>query len=431
MARNRSDIKATPPFVSDATVEELYRFIDTHGLYARILQARRCPCAGKNGSPDMHCSLCQGDGFFTVYQKRLLQLDEDITGQGDATDPSIVYPFFQPIAKPVRVERVLSPEQGGTISYKIQNWTTTSIKISGNAQDGSDLPRAFDRIRVSYYLDRLQSVTGDLLTVSGSILTAPGCVVGSNVYEATSADIAGDIAELTDLYYVDSSGAGHTLTAQSISGNRIYLQSPYPDLTGALCYASYLFAQPEKVIVGELSIREEKEKQWTTIPQGTVKLGLMPWWDLAQGDLVTLLGPEYVRDEVLTKSRESYDRLHEFDVTRVESDIVSENGDEYKLDVDFTVMPRRILKWIGRQPAPGSLFTVRYLYRPTYAIFNDNPIPAYMQNKRFPKTVTAALYSMLSQNEPAMKNQFSRYPVPQAASTPFDFVAQYSQGPRV
>lgn len=398
--------RGSPTFAIKGNPDTFIGLIQRHGILARVMRARKCPCVTESGSPDMFCTLCRGDGFIYDFQRKLLQTDEDSDVKGDR---SIVYPFRVPLLDPIKVERLLPPEQGGIKKYTIDSSDALTIKISG-----TPLPYHWNKMRVSYYFDRYIYIEGDRVTVNPNTkkLRTTGTLFDGEHNFGNALDIHGDITQIEKIY---SESTGYEYIDKSnFRKNQITLAAnePVPVVDDIL--VDYFYAPPIPVLPANLATKEEKQEKWTSfLSAGDLQIGLEPFYELSQGDLITLLPAEYFREEIIKHSTASIDKLTEFDISRVEDDILDETGVKYRQDVDFVLQGFRDIVWVGNQPASGKKISVRYSYHPTYVVFQENPEPNRLENQFYPTVVNVHLYGKTMEKDletiqnPQYSNQYA------------------------
>lgn len=371
-------------FSISASPEKFISLISDHGCLARLMRARKCPCDSRTGSPNMYCNLCHGDGFIYNFQRKLLQVDEDSDVKGDRT---VVLPFRVPVLEPLKVERLLPAEQGGNKTYNITDFDTSSITISG-----SPLPKYYHKMRVSYYFDRFDYISNDEVTVNTNVktLTTTGTLFDGESKFGNPLRVHGDIAEIIEIRRPSDDYIFQNYTFRK---NKIFLAATEPDPEQGDVLVTYFYVPVEKALPNDLETTEDKEKWMHFLSSGAVRFGLKPWFELGQGDLITVLVTEFWRDEVLQHSTVGVDKLLEFDISRIDDEIIDQDGNKYYENEDFILRPFRDIVWIGNQPNPGKRISLRYGYHPTYRIFQNNPVPNNLENKQFPNVVMAKLYN--------------------------------------
>lgn len=395
MSIDRNIGRANPPFSPTADPDTFERLIGNHGILSRILQARKCPCAGKTGGyPSMFCNLCKGDGFIYTFQRRMLQTDEN---SPVLSDGRVVHPYRIPLLEPLKVERVLSPDQGGIIEIPIAGFDDRQIYLDDSNK--AILPLHYEKRRVSYYFDRFNKVEADPVKVSSvdsNLLYVTKTIFDDQYKTGNPMRASGDIAIVVKVY--DKSG--YTWTVKSFQKQEIELEPGQKVPVQGRVFADYYFAPAEKVLATDMDSQDDQEKWTTNITSGQTRIALQSRWEVGQGDLITFLVPEIMKDEVLGHSGAAFDQLVEFDISRVVGDILSASGQTYVQGEDFILRPYHRIQWIGsRQPAQGETISVRYAYRPTYVIFMDNPVPNTLDNKQFPKVFMAKWYTKLLQKD--------------------------------
>lgn len=386
--------RSTPTFIVEGKPDSYINLIKQHGMLARLMRSRNCPCTTVTGSPRIFCDQCGGDGYVFDFQRKLLQMDEDSDISPNRNE---VLPFRIPILEPISVEKLLPNEQGGIKKYTIDSFDSEKIYISG-----TPLPKHWHTMRVSYYFDRYTRVENDIVTVDANAktLTTVGTLYDGE-HRFSNIDIHGDIAIVTE---IKDTVTEHIFTDYSFRKNVIQLKGNEPTPIQGQVTASYYLVPPAPVLPQDLQTQNDIEKWITTLQSGTVQMGVEPWYELSSGDLITLLSAEFFKDEIIEHSSIALDKLTEFDITRIDDEIFDEDGVKYKKGTDFYLRPFRDLVWIGNQPNADKKISVRYGYRPTYSIFLNNPVPNRMENKRYPITFMAKYFSMTMKDEEQIKN---------------------------
>ena len=385
--------RGSPTFVVEGNPDSFIRLIKQHGVLSRVCRARKCPCVTVSGSPNIYCKLCKGDGFVYDFQRKFLQADEDSDVKSDR---SLVLPFRVPILEPLSVEKLLPPEQGGIVDYNIDSFDAFGIKIS--APSGKTLPHHFNKMRVSYFFDRYSYVNEERVIVNSTLrtLTTVKTLFDDEHRTSNFQNAHGDI---TIINKIVSASTGFEYKDYSFRKNVIILREsdPIPQENDIL--VDYFFAPATKILPSDLNNQERKGEKWeSALQQGAVKIGLEPWYELSQGDLITFLVPELFREEIIVHSSHSMDNIFEFDVSRVHDEIFDEDGRKYRINIDYILQPYRNIVWIGSQPNPGKKISIRYGYHPTYIIFEDNPQPNALENKQYPVTVLGKSWSKIDKD---------------------------------
>ena len=393
MAINRHEGEQSPTFVIEVSPEKYRRLIDSHGVVARIMQARLCPCSARNaGQPDLYCLLCNGEGYQYKFQRKFLKADED--SDLEPLGRNKVRPFRIPIIEPIRVERTIAPEQGGIVSYTIKRWDSTEIEI-----EGSPLPEPWMKMRVSYYFDGYNLISAERVDVHPATRTL--VVNGTrwnNGYRTSNVENAhGSIAVLVRVW---DAVTGHEFTQCRFNRNEIYLSQQDPVPVPGNVRATYYYAPVTKVLLNEPETTTTNQEAWMSmLREGVNRAAIEGWYDVAQGDLITLLTPELFRDDVIVRSgMHLVDKLSEFDVSRLDDEAVDEDGNRYFAGRDYLLRGYHDLEWIGAQPAPGKAYSLRFAFRPTYVVFQTSAVPNSMENKKLPQIVNLKYFSQKNAN---------------------------------
>lgn len=385
MSLDRHVGRNSPTFVVEGKPDTFIGLIKRHGVLSRVMRSRKCPCITKTGSPDIYCTMCKGDGYVFDFQRKLLQADEDSDVRKDR---SIIYPFRVPVLEPISVRRLLPPEQGGIKEYTIESFDSWSIRIAGNP-----LPYHWNKMQVSYYFDRYNSVVGDLVNVNPDTktLTTTQTKYDGKHRFGNVENVHGDIAVITRIY---DATLDHTFTNYTFRKNKVQLIGSEPTPTPGQVEMDYYFVPPTFVMPMDLETQDDKENWISSLTSGNIRMSVEPWYELSEGDLITLLSVEFHRDAIIQHSSVGLDKLHEFDITRIDDEIFDEDGIKYRKGIDYYLRPFRDIVWVGNQPGSNKKFSVRFGYHPTFTIFMNNPIPNKLENKNYPKTFFAKYFSM-------------------------------------
>ncbi len=390
---DRHDGRRDPTYNVSANPDTFARIVNTHGLLARVMRARACPCVMVSGSPDWYCSLCHGDGQLYDFQRKLMIGDED---SDISWDGSVVYPQRIPIIEPIKVQRGLAPEQGGTVTYNILNYTGTEIRISG-----IPLPKPYEVMRVSYFADRFTHVENEVVTVDTALrtLTTIGTLFDDGSRSSNFVNIHGDIAIIDRIWNIVT---GYEYTDYTFNKNQVYLGATGPAPAAGQIRMNYYFVPPERVAAQEIDTRNEKEeKSLTGLPQGILRMMFNSYMELGEGDHITLLMPVYYKNDIITH-RTGTDRIFEFDVANIDDRIFDESGAIYYKGVDYVLRNYRSINWVagGRQPAAGKKISVKYGYHPTFVVFGDMPAPNNLDNRLYPITVMTKMWGKTQRSDP-------------------------------
>jgi hypothetical protein len=372
--------------------EKFINIIKNQGILARVMQARICPCVRPNGSANVYCKLCGGDGAVFGFQRRLIAVDEDSLVDWELP---IVYPFRVPIIDVLKVQKVREPECGGIVEYNVDSFSHTQINISEkNPIPGqSNLPLHYELMRVTYWFDRF-TYLDEVVAVDGvlNILTCSGPVYDDAYKTSNYRGVTGDIAVVDRVHSIANN---HDYTHFTFRKNQIYvsIQVGEPPLMPGDIRVSYYYCPATTVLPGDVMTQTMKSLNWSAdLVSGTSKVSLEPWYEIAQGDIITFLTPTLYQTEVIVHNT-GLDRLREFDISDVSDDIIDEDGVIYHRKSDFVLKNFRDLAWIGTQPAQGKKFSCRYGYHPTFIVYEDNAQSNVLENKLFPSTVSVRAWA--------------------------------------
>jgi hypothetical protein len=294
-----------------------------------------------------------------------------------------------PVLEPLSVERVIAPEQNNIKKYTIDSFGPNSIVISGNP-----LPYHWQKLRVSYYFDRYDSVIADLVDVdvNAKTLTTTQTLFDGKTLYGNVDDVHGDI---TIIEKIKNRVTGYEYENYTFQRNQIQIGAGEPELVPDQIEVDYYYAPPARVLPMDLDTRNDKES-WTSILQsGNIRMGVEPWYELAEGDLITFMTSEFVKQFIIKHNGATgEDRINEFDVARLDDEIIDEDGHKYFKGRDYYLKPFRNIVWIGQQPGNGKAMSVKFVYRPTFTIFLDNPVPNNMENKKYPRTFNGKYFNM-------------------------------------
>lgn len=389
--------RQSPAFNILSSPEKYIRLINQHGTLTRIMQARVCPCVETNGSPSMYCKMCNGDGHIYSFQRKLLIEDEDSEREFNRNqmlkkDTFSVFPFRVPVLEPLKVERLLPPEQGGIVEYNIDSFTGETISIS-RKNETDPYPLHYEPMRVSYYSDRYVLIENEYPEVDSvnSILTLQGTKFSGEWSSGNVKNVHGDVAIVTSIYSVKNRWEYKNFTFRK---NKIYVNTTdEPELSRGDIRVSYYFCPPAKTLPADPSLNIGKSEKWVAdMASGSVRVAFEPWFEVGQGDIITFLTTIYYKNEVLIHNT-GLDKLREFDIDTVQDDIIDETGKIYRKGINFINTNFRDIKWIGEEPAQGARISIRYGHYPTFIIFEDEPVPNSLENKQYPRILTAKNWS--------------------------------------
>jgi len=366
--------------------ESFRRVIKNHGVLAKIKQALICPCNANNyGSADYHCDICNGDGIVYTYQRRFMVADEVSQSCGKT-----ITPFWNPIIDVVGVQNLAADIQGGITNYTIESFNETSITVE------EDLP-SFQQKRSTYYFDGWTYVASDKLVVDADngIMTAPQAIYNAERQSSNPLKAFADIAEVVKVWNIET---GEEIVNYTFFGNTIVTKETIvPDKM----YAEYYLSDLTQVIPNDLATQNNNEVYTHEMVSGTVRMAFYPFWDLSRGDIITLVGTVLYKNEQFTHLGKELDQLWEMEVFDLNDVILDSESKKYYIGTDYILQGRNI-KWISdNKPKKGSKCSVRYGYKPSFIVFEDNPQENNLENKQYPKIVMTKAWTKIDKKEVA------------------------------
>jgi len=353
--------------------ESFIKLITNHGVLSKIKQAMICPCAADNsGSADFFCKICKGDGYVYRPQRRFLVTDENSRSCGDK-----IYPFRTPILGVEKVQVVGAESQCGIRDIEVDSFTDTEIILTEEVSD-------IFKKRVTYYFDGWTYVESDKLTVDADngLMYTNQNVFDAGYQSSNPLNAYADITRIIKIWNIDTE---QEITNYTFDGRTIQTSETIePDKM----YAEYYYADLTQIIAGDIANKNDSEDWTHGLQSGQVKMSLYPFWDVTIGDIIILTGSTLWRNESLTH-RGDLDRLFEIEIFELNDVILGSDGTVYNIGVDYILQGRNI-KWISdNKPNLDTTISIRYGYKPSYIIFEDNPEPNNLENKAYPKTVLA------------------------------------------
>jgi hypothetical protein len=385
MGRN-TNIGADASLIVYGNPESFRRVIKNHGVLAKIKQALICPCNANNyGSADYHCDICNGDGIVYTYQRRFMVSDEISQACGKT-----IQPFWNPIIDVVGVQNLAADVQGGITDYTVESFDDTTITVS------EDLP-SFQQKRSTYYFDGWTYVAADKLIVDADngIMTAPSAIYDAGRQSSNPLKAFADIAEIVKIWNIVT---GEEVINYSFYGNTIITKETIvPDQM----YAEYYISDLTQVIPNDLATKNDSEVYTHELSSGVVRMAFYPFWDLSRGDIITLVGTVLYKNEQFTHLGKELDQLWEMEIFNLNDVILDSESKKYYINTDYILQGRNI-KWISdNKPKKGSKCSVRYGYKPSFIVFEDNPQENNLENKQYPKIVMTKSWTKIDKKEVA------------------------------
>jgi hypothetical protein len=204
-------------------------------------------------------------------------------------------------------------------------------------------------------------------------------------------DAYADIAEVKRVYNFVT---GTDINEYKFNGNMITTQSP---IVKNQMKADYYYSDLTRVLTDDIKNKNDLETWTNELSSGECRMTFYPFWDISKGDMIVLSAAVLYKSEALTHNSE-LDKLWEIEIFDLNNIIIDGDSNIFYLNEDY-VLQGRYIKWIGNTPEKGKTISVRYGYKPAYIIFEDNPEPNNLENKQYPKTVYAKLWSKVSKDD--------------------------------
>ena len=359
--------------------------IDNHGQPCKIKQGLFCPCVVKNhGSPDQECPICAGNGFIYTYQRRFLIADENSPRNHNVTE---IYPFYIPIKEVIKVERITSSIQGGILEMEVESFTDDTIFIKNDI-----CAKNYDRLRVTYFYDGWTHVTDDILTVDEE----HGLMWPTKTYFDTGYQSSNPLraeADISQINRIWNSVTGVELTNYTRIGNTIKTKEP---IVSGQMVADYYYADLTSIITADLKTQDDLEKWTNDLESGNIRLALHSWYNIAKGDMIVIAADTMYKTELLTL-RGTQDMLWQVEIFELNDVCIDEDGVLYYRKTDYELLGNRFMTWVSsHKPADGKTISIKYGFKPSFLIFQDNPENNSLESRRYPKVVFAKSYSKTS-----------------------------------
>lgn len=390
MGINKNPSTDTPLFNITARPNEHDAVIGRQGQWVRFLHRKICTCV-KNGETDMYCKTCNGRGETYYFQSEKQVAEEDSPHFGQ----NVIYPYWHPITKVIKVQRKLAEIQGGNVNYQVKNFTDKEIYITG-----SPTPKHYEMIQCTYKFFNLNEKELNIIYV-----------LNENKFEI---DLPIDIQNARSNYYGVKNSIAKVVEFTNITKEESYLdnityakQHIYLDTTGLtnledgdVFYIKLQYAEPEYLATQQLRMDKMLEKWGSDIETGDVDATVPSMVDIKEGDLVTFLISAQTSDFLMKRTRKEYDEIPEFDVIEILENIKDEDEVEYIKDTDFEIREYNNLFWKGNTPAVGKKYNIVFTYKLTYRVFRGNIRHITNENQRFPKNVLLRKYNRVINKEP-------------------------------
>lgn len=394
MARKTNPYKGVNPFSIRANPDTQEQTIMNHGQYCRVLKTRVCPC-NKNGTPDAFHELCGGLGFIYSFQTSFRKIEE--IQHYHAVKKRIEVDNY-PIVEIEKITRHLAKVQGGYREYQVSDFYDQYIEI-----EGEPLPNNYERLKVSYRYDRLETIYNENPIVeSNFVLRVTECVIDNDrtldsVHNPQR--IFGDIVEVQRVYNRTKDWHYNVLKffRQTIVLDDEQVNVPSIDKDDIL-EVDYRYCEPNMVAATSLKINDPHQK-WADIQHGDVEVSIPYYIEASKGDLFTFLFASENENKVYKRGGSDIDTINVFDLVRFTNDIIDENGIIYKENEDFILYDYNKIKWIGNKPELGVQYNASYEFQPTYVVWDNEVEVTTAENQQFPKRLQLRLYKRMSKKD--------------------------------
>jgi hypothetical protein len=378
-----------------ARPEEHEALIKRQGQVSRIINARKCPCI-KNGQASVFCVICRGRGILYNFQKTFIKNSENSPHIGNFE----CFPLATPVVRSLFVGRCLPDFQGGPLEYRPTG--TDGTKCTFEAMNpGDPPPKEYETLKHTYEWSIESQVEDENSThTAGSYLlktiatkkrwTAEQKIV--NAY-----DIHGDITDVSRVYNVTKN---LTYMVKLFFKNSILIDdvngSVQPPLVTDVLSVDYKYIEPPRILVGRIDLKNALMKWGEDFKQGDIEAIVPGSYFMSRGDIVTLLTPQFRGDEVIVRGKGRKDELPQFDVIETRGEIIDEDGIHYD-NSKWELQDYNDLYWkVGQGPAIGKKYSVSYIYRPTYQVYNHDIDMIAKEDHRFPHTIHLRFFNKFS-----------------------------------
>lgn len=360
------------PVVLSLGRENYEALIERHGQYVRWRRARMCPCTAKGTNyKDIHCTKCGGSGFLYGYQSTY-------TGT-------------------LRLQAVNGylelPEENAHCTVQcIYNYAGVSFAFSQNGRFleliDPPIPLTRGELLDIVFTDSLVSTMqqAELTRVTTGVYRVNGLQVKQSnlqgVYYTPFCDVVkiGILKDATDTDVPIISYRKDCVTvADTIDVPVLYAQN-------------IEYIKPVKFIILSQNLNKAT-LELLHKNAGDAVCTFPYYYDVAEGDVITILSGTVIQKQALIKSNDAADDvLLEYFV----DDIMSLESMEtvYKKGVDFILTETNRIRWIGsNRPVKGTHLSVTFTYHPTYRVVKNVPSLRTSEDQRIPRKVIVQLLS--------------------------------------
>lgn len=354
-----------------------------HGQWMRWRRAIKCPCTKyESMEVDIHCERCGGSGLFYTYQKDLI-----VTQTLGITDYSGIIEVSEEYA-PAALEMVYdyqgkkypaekcgtfifmedTPIKGEYLSVVMRQPTLKTL------EEGIGEPAGGGYFRV-------QGLRSRRAGIDGLYHTAPGDIESiDTIVDATGREYQAREFR-SDMVYV---------TPHEVDGQVQAIMEPLT-LRGVHYVPPVIFA----LLNQELSKADVNEVMSV---KGNGVLTFPYTYDVADGDILTVLSGTYTQKEVVNRVADTDDVIGAYFVMDINSCIGINR--EYQKGTDYIVAGTNRIKWLCEDaPEPGEAYSIIYQIYPTYKVVKSIPQIRTSENQRLPKKAVVQLYGTYGEHK--------------------------------
>lgn len=339
--------------------------IARHGQRVRWRQAVQCPCLQINNRPDLHCSICGGEGWRYRFQSTI--------------DEQISIPM---------IEDNLAELPEGYETHAIRSITN----YAGIECPVSERYGLYVRLSSEYSVkkgERVEAIIGkNLIRALGS---TSALYRGDGRFELP--DVGnGDIVAVGSLEDAVS-GASYPIISFRKDGVLATVSTPPSSGATFTAYSVDILDPPTFVVVGQQ--HKEADARFLEGIRGDASMSFPQAYQVGEGDIVTLLSAHKVGKCLITRGA-AMDVIPEFYIASVES--IETEAATYLPGVDFDLWGDNRIRWItGRaKPVLGTAMFIMYQSCPTYRVLKDFPTIRSSEDQELPRRVALQLLGTYS-----------------------------------
>jgi len=359
------------PVVLSLGRESYEALIERHGQYVRWRQAKKCPCVTGNNQPDIHCKKCGGSGSLYDYQKdytgylrlRVMHGIVELPEEYENCMIENVYNYagveFE-FVKSGRYIQLIDPEQSITQGEILDiSFTDNLISFLEEAK--------LERVCKGYY--RVPNLNVPHSKIEG-VLYKPFC----------------DLVDIEELKA--SNGENIKIKDYRKDGVRVESDEDYPFLTAR----NIRYMKPPKFVILSQNLNKET-MELLHKHSGDAVCSFPYYYDVAEGDIITVLSGTITNKIVLKKQNESdEDIIPEFFVEKIVS--IETTKERFIEGKDFILAEANRIFWIGNKKInKGEYFSITFKYNPTYRVVKNIPSLRTSEDQRIPRKVVLQLFS--------------------------------------